>query len=438
MKVLLADDEKGIAITLGDALRDEGHDVTVVGDGDSALKELLAKAYEILITDIRMPKIDGLTLLRKAKELHPDCEVVMITAYNTLGQGANEESTAFRAGKDGAFDFVTKPFYNELVLTKVRNIEKQVSLRRELSKLREEKFGLLVGRSAPMQKLFEQIAQVAKTDVTVLIEGETGTGKELVARQIHHLSSRRDGPFDIYTPGATTDTLLEGHLFGWVKGAFTGAQKDTPGLFERTNGGTVLLDDIDDMPMAIQAKLLRVLQEREIERLGDVKKTKINIRIITATKKNLWKMVELGTFRDDLMQRLKVAVIKLPALRERADDIPALVAHFVGKHGKGVEYKVEPDTMDRLKNYAWPGNVRELEHAVEAAITYAGDDKVLKPELRSAGGPSKTLADVVAQAEMGAIKSALAQTGGARGEAAALLGITRKALWMKMKEYGIE
>jgi len=440
VKVLLADDEKGIAITLGDALRDEGHDVTVVGDGESALKHLQATYFDVLISDIRMPKVDGLTLLRRAKELHPETEVVMITAYNTLGQGTNEESTAFRAGKEGAFDFVTKPFYNELVLTKIRNIQKQFGLRRELSKLREEKFGLLVGKSAPMQKLFEQIAQVAKSDVTVLVEGANGTGKDLVARQIHYVGARRDGPFEVYTPGGTTDTLLEGHLFGWVKGAFTGASKDTPGLFERAGGGTVFLDDIDDMPMPIQAKFLRVLQEKEIERLGDVKKTKVDIRVVTATKRNLWKMVEEGRFREDLMQRLKVAVIKVPALKDRRDDVPSLVTHFIAKHGKGVEFRVEPATMQALQDYEWPGNVRELEHAIEAAITYAGEDKELRREhmLRTGGGPSKTIAEIVAEAEIKAIKSALAQTGGAKGEAAALLGLTRKALWMKMKEYGID
>ena len=440
MKILLADDEKGIAITLGDAIREAGHDVTVVGDGESALKHLQAASFDCLVTDIRMPKVDGLTLLRRAKELHPETEVIMITAYNTLGQGTSEESTAFRAGKDGAFDFVTKPFYNELVITKIRNIEKQFSLRRELSKLREEKFGLLVGKSAAMQKLFDQIAQVAKVEVSVLIEGENGTGKDLVARQIHYVSARRDGPFEVLTPGAVGESLLEGHLFGWVKGAFTGAQASTPGLFERAGGGSVLLDDVDDLPLPVQAKLLRVMQEKEVERLGDVKKTKIDIRVITATKKNLWKMVEEGRFREDLMQRLKVAVIKVPPLRERADDIPSLVIHFITKHGKGIEYKVEPATMEQLRNYAWPGNVRELEHAIEAAITYAGEDQVLKREhmLRTAGGPTRTLEEARAESDVKSIKSALAQTGGAKGEAAALLGITRKALWMLMKQYGIE
>jgi DNA-binding NtrC family response regulator len=445
MKVLLADDERTITITLGDALRAAGHDVTIAADGEQALRAARGEAFDCLVTDLRMPKLDGLALLKAVKDLRPETAVLVITAH-----GSGE--VGFQAARDGAIDFIQKPFFNEDVVVRLEKLRKFIDLRDENRRLRQEleskpAFGRLVGRSAGMLDLFRQIGSVSGSEVGVLIEGESGTGKELVAQQIHYGSPRRAGPFEVVS-SALYEGLIEDDLFGHVKGAFTDARADRPGRFERASSGTIFIDDIDDMPLQTQVKLLRVLQERQLERLGDTKTIKVDVRVIAATKKPAWDLVLEKKFREDLFHRLNVAHLKIPPLRDRADDIPHLVAAFIERYGQGRPYQVQPDVMKALQAYSWPGNVRELEHAVERAIAFAGEELDLKREqvLRPLTGKSSTypvtdsqkpLRSVVEEAEAAHIRRVLDFTGNHKGEAARLLGITRKNLWEKMRQYGM-
>ena len=445
MKILLADDERSITITLGDALRAAGHEVTIAADGEQALRAAKGEAFDCLVTDLRMPKLDGLALLKAVKELRPETAVLVITAH-----GSGE--VGFQAARDGALDFIQKPFFNEDVVVRLDKLRKFLDLRDENRRLRQEldsrpAFGRLVGRSPGMQELFKQIGSVSGSDISVLIEGESGTGKELVAQQIHYGSPRRAGPFEVVS-SALYEGLIEDDLFGHVKGAFTDARADRPGRFERAQSGTIFIDDIDDMPLQTQVKLLRVLQEREVERIGDTKSMKVDVRVIAATKKPAWDLVLDKKFREDLFHRLNVASLRIPPLRERAGDIPFLVETFIERYGKGQPYQVQGDVMKALQAYGWPGNVRELEHAVERAIAFAGEDFELKREqlLRPLTGKSsilpatdsqKALRAVVEEAEAAHIRRVLDFTGNHKGEAARLLGITRKNLWEKMRQYGM-
>ncbi|HZL72748.1 MAG TPA: sigma-54 dependent transcriptional regulator, partial [Planctomycetota bacterium] len=390
MKILLADDERSITITLGDALRAAGHEVTIAADGEQALRAAKGEAFDCLVTDLRMPKLDGLALLKAVKELRPETAVLVITAH-----GSGE--VGFQAARDGALDFIQKPFFNEDVVVRLDKLRKFLDLRDENRRLRQEldsrpAFGRLVGRSPGMQELFKQIGSVSGSDISVLIEGESGTGKELVAQQIHYGSPRRAGPFEVVS-SALYEGLIEDDLFGHVKGAFTDARADRPGRFERAQSGTIFIDDIDDMPLQTQVKLLRVLQEREVERIGDTKSMKVDVRVIAATKKPAWDLVLDKKFREDLFHRLNVASLRIPPLRERAGDIPFLVETFIERYGKGQPYQVQGDVMKALQAYGWPGNVRELEHAVERAIAFAGEDFELKREqlLRPLTGKSSIL-----------------------------------------------
>ncbi len=445
MKVLLADDEKTIAVTLGDALRAAGHAVTVVTDGEAALREARATAFDCVLTDLRMPKVDGLALMKAVHELHPGTAVILITAF-----GSGE--IGFQAAKDGAFDFIQKPFYNEDVVVRLDRLDKFLRLQAENRRLREElatgsRFGPLVGRSPAMLALFDQIQSVAKADCTVLVEGESGTGKELVAQQIHHRSLRARGPFEVVSSGLY-EGLIEDDLFGHVKGAFTDARSDRAGRFERANQGTIFIDDVDDMPPQTQVKLLRVLQERLVERIGDSKPIAVDVRVLSATKVSPYDLVKKKKFREDLFYRLNVATLRIPPLRERAEDVPVLCEAFIDRYGQGRPYEIRPEVLDAMKAYSWPGNVRELEHAVERAIAFAGEDPVLKREHllkplaapgeeKAAEGALPALRSVVELAEAAHIRKVLAFTGNHKGEAARVLGITRKNLWEKMRQYGM-
>ena len=447
MKILLADDERTIAVTLGDALRAAGYPVTVVPDGEQALQALQADTFDCVITDIRLPKADGLKVLRAAKESHPGCKVILITAY------ANVED-AVSAIKDGAEDYVQKPFFNDDVLARLKKLERLVTLEQENRELKEQlvgrrQFGALVGKSAKMQAVYDLVTSVAVSEANILIEGESGTGKELVAEAIHYNSPRKGKPLVKMSCSVFPETLIEDELFGHVKGAFTDARADKSGRFERAHTGTIFIDDIDDLAGVPHIKLLRVLQEREFERIGSSQVIKIDVRVVVATKKDLWDLVQGGTFREDLFHRLNVVKVRIPPLRERGEDIPLLAGHFIKKFAKGRDFAVTPEVLEALQGYSWPGNVRELEHAIERAIALAGDDPVLKKEhllrpLNIAGtdvpptGKLATLREIVAEAEARHVKSVVAYTHGHRGEAARILGITRKNLWEKMKEYGIE
>jgi DNA-binding NtrC family response regulator len=447
MKILLADDERTIAVTLGDALRGAGHPVTVVSDGEQAIQAVQADTYDCVITDIRLPKADGLKVLKAAKEAHPSCKVILITAYASV-----EDAVA--AIKDGAEDYVQKPFFNDDVLARLKKLERLTGLERENKELKEElagrrQFGALVGKSPKMQAVYDLVKSVAASEVNVLIEGESGTGKELVAEAIHYNSPRKSKPLVKMSCSVFPETLIEDELFGHVKGAFTDAKADKSGRFERAHTGTIFIDDIDDLHPVPQVKLLRVLQEREFERIGATQPIKIDVRVVVATKKDLWDLVQIKQFREDLFHRLNVVKVRIPPLRDRTEDIPILVGHFMKKLGRGREFAVASEVLEALQGYSWPGNVRELEHAIERAIALAGDDPVLKKEhllrpLNMAGtdvpptGKLATLRETVAEAEARHIKSVVSYTQGHRGEAARILGITRKNLWEKMREYGIE
>jgi len=447
MKILLADDEKSIAVTLGDALRGAGHPVTVVSDGEQALEAVTRDAFDCVITDIRLPKADGLKVLRKVKEIQPSCKVILITAYASV-------EDAVSAIKDGAEDYVQKPFFNDDVLVRLKKLERLLSLEQENRQLKEElagrrQFGAIVGKSSKMQAVYDLVASVAASEVNVLVEGESGTGKELVAEAIHYNSPRRAKPLVKMSCSVFPDTLIEDELFGHVKGAFTDARADKPGRFERAHGGTIFIDDIDDLQGLPQVKLLRVLQEREVERIGSNQTIKVDVRVVVATKKDLWDLVQANQFREDLFHRLNVVKVRVPPLRERAEDIPLLVNHFMRKCGRGKEYAITAEVLESLQGYSWPGNVRELEHAIERAVALAGEDPVLKKEhlLRPLNMPGTdvpptgklaTLREAVAEAEARHIRNVVAYTQGHRGEAARILGITRKSLWEKIREYGIE
>ncbi|MGH7162984.1 MAG: sigma-54-dependent transcriptional regulator [Planctomycetota bacterium] len=450
MNVLLADDERTIAVTLRDDLEKAEHNVTVVEDGKEALRELQARRFDVLISDIRMPGMDGLQLLKEGKALDPALHVILITGHGTI-------PTAVDAIRHGAYDYVLKPFLNEDIVRRVATLAEFRRLKSENEELRsrlgvDRARSAIVGESDAMRRVLDTVRTVAESDADVLITGETGTGKELVARLIHDLSPRRDAPFVVLSCSAFPPTLLEDEIFGHEKGAFTDARAQKIGRFERANGGALFLDDIDDMPVETQVKLLRVLQERTLERLGGEKTVQLDVRVVSATKMDLRSAVEDGAFREDLYHRVNVIPLHLPPLRERRGDIRLLVEHFVRTYGRGRSYTVDPDTMQRLERHPWPGNVRELENAVRRAIAMAGSGSALAPEHLVVDGPQtrreeaeadpgaveRALRDVVRETEARHIRRVLRHANQHRANAARILGISRKNLWEKMRELDIK
>jgi two-component system, NtrC family, response regulator AtoC len=451
VRVLLADDERSIAITLADDLKRAGHKVRTVNDGALALSALTEEPFDVVVTDIQMPGASGIQVLETVKSKGLATEVVIITGYATI-------ESAVEAIRKGAFDYIRKPFDNDEILVALKKIEEIRRLRDENAQLREElgrEQGLegLVGRSPAMQRVLERIRTLADREARVLITGESGTGKERVARAIHDTSRRRAAPFIPLACAAIPQPLLESEIFGHERGAFTDAKERKAGRFERAHGGTLFLDDIDDMPMETQVKLLRVLQEGIVEALGATKGIPVDVRVIAATKVDLAEAVEDGEFREDLFYRLNVVPVDLPPLREREGDVQMLVQHFLERFGRGRTYTVPPEVMAELNAYRWPGNVRELENAVERAVALAGPDGVLSRELllegplrrrkrvgaeEAADGPLVALREVVRDCETNHIRRVLAASEGHRAKAARVLGISRKNLWEKMKEYGID
>ena len=450
MRILLVEDEKTIATTLRDDLEDAGYEVHCEEDGQKAVEHLGRRAFDCVITDVRLPGADGLQVLKAAKQSRPDTEVLVMTGYATVEH-------AVEAMRLGADDYIQKPFLNEQVLDRMNRISRVRALLHENLRLREEletsqgSDGLasVVGRSRAIEAVFKTVRTVAPTDASVLIEGESGTGKERIARAIHQLSNRRDKPFVALSCGALPDTLLETELFGHEKGAFTDAKDRRRGRFEVADGGTIFLDDIDDMPLSVQVKLLRVLQEREFERVGGEELVKVDLRIVSATKLSLMDLVAQKKFREDLFYRLNVVPIRLPPLREREGDLPLLVQHFVDKLGGGRAYTVKTHVLEAMAGYAWPGNVRELENHVAQAIAMSGGASVLKKEhllpvdksRRAALDPPvqlRSLREVLVEAERAHLEHVLKSVGGHRTKAASVLGISRKVLWEKLKDYAIE
>ncbi len=447
MKVLLVEDEKSIAITLTDDLVQAGHEVEHTADGDEACRILHDQVFDCVITDVRLPGANGLEVLAAAKRARPDTEVLVMTGYGTVEQ-------AVEAMRQGAIDYIQKPFLNETVLERLTRIGRFRALVDENLRLRQEikqASGLpgVIGRSRSMQDVVKTVRTVAPTDASVLILGESGTGKERIARAIHQLSTRTEKAFVAVSCGALPDTLLETELFGHERGAFTDAQKQRRGRFELADGGTIFLDDIDDMPMTTQVKLLRVIQEREFERVGGERTIRVDIRLVSATKVSLIDLVKQGKFREDLYYRLNVVPVNLPPLRERDGDVPLLVEHFIEKIGVGRPFTVKTDVLEAMAGYTWPGNVRELENRVAQAIALAGGATILKKEhllpvdkgRRAALEPPtelKSLREVLVEVEREHLKHVLRAVGGHRTKAASVLGISRKVLWEKLKDYGIE
>ncbi len=441
MKILIVDDEKRILMLLKQSLQDEGYEVETANDGFEAIERIKKHDFDLVITDLKMSGKDGISVLRETKALSPRTEVIMITAYSS-----NE--TAVTAMKEGVYDYLIKPFdTNELKLL-VKRVEEKQQLKRENTKLKEKietpyDFGNIIGKSASICKIFEQIKQVAITNTTVMILGESGTGKELISKAIHYNSSRKDKPFIAVHCAAITETLLESELFGHEKGAFTGAHVRKLGRFELAKGGTIFLDEIGEIAPSIQVKLLRVLQEREFFRVGGEIVIKADVRVITATNKDLKQAVEMGEFREDLFYRLDVFPITLPPLKDRRDDIPELVRHFVKKFGQeGKEIKNE--VMLCLMQYGWPGNIRKLESVVERALLISGDGPITlscipsyiideKATPLSVNIPDEGVS--LERIEHEYILKAIEKAKGNKSKAAKLLGITRRALYSRMERF---
>ena len=444
--ILVVDDERNTREGLQRALQDR-YAVLLAEDAQKALQELESTTVDVLLTDLKMPGIDGMGLLRRALALpHPPICIVM-TAYGSI-------ENAVQAMQAGAYHYVTKPVnLDELDLViqralKSRRIEAEnINLRAQI----DHKFGLenIIGESPAMQQVFETLQQVAPTRTTVLITGETGTGKELIAKALHNLSPRKNGPFIAVHAAALPSTLLESELFGHEKGAFTGAIERRIGRFELADGGTLFLDEVGELEPLMQVKLLRVLEERAFERVGGAKTLQVDVRLVAATNRNLKKLVNEGKFRDDLFYRLSVVAVDLPPLRERREDIPLLVKTFLDEfsreNGKQVR-EVTPEALNVLLAYDWPGNVRELRNAIEQMVVLARAERLtvrdVPPQVR--GGADLTKISVVRtgmtveEAERQLIVQALKETDGNRTQAARKIGISRRTLHRKLKQYGLE
>jgi two-component system response regulator AtoC len=455
-KILVADDEPNLRKVLQALLRQKGFAVDCVADGQEAIQALQTTQFDAVITDLRMPKVDGLGLLRYVLTNHHEIPVIMITAHGTV-------DTAVEALKLGAFDYITKPFDNEQLGATARKAVQQKLLAVKdavhLPKPSEELPGRLgiIGQSSSMKHLFSIVEKVAATPSTVLITGESGTGKELVARALFDGSARKDKPFIRLNCAAIPKELVESELFGYEKGAFTGAVAQKPGRFELAHDGTLFLDEIGEIPQEMQVKLLRVLQEGEFERVGGVKTQKVDVRLIAATNRDLSKEITEGKFREDLFYRLNVVPIHIPPLRERREDIPLLIEHFRKKFnarlGRNIQ-RVSDEAQQKLSAYHWPGNIRELENVMERMALFCDGDTIeekLLPEEVSASeissGPKlavvagATLKEIVkestARIERDLIAKALEETGGNVTRAAQKLKISRKGLQLKMKELGL-
>ncbi len=439
--ILLIDDDRSLCRVLEHQLTEEGFKVTIANNGKQGLALFGKERFDCVVTDLAMPDIDGMEVLRKIRSKDTEVIVILISAYGTI-EGAVE---ACRVGAD---DYITKPFGIEQLRFVIEKALRFRQLERENVALRvqlETKYGIegLAGQSVVMQELYRLIQKVAPTDATVLIQGESGTGKELVAKAIHALSHRKAQPFVPVDCAAIPETLLESELFGHVKGSFTGATKDRKGKFETAEGGTLFLDEIGDMKEEMQAKLLRSLQEKQIIKVGSDRPVPVNVRIIAATNQDLAQAVQESRFRQDLFYRLSVVVIAVPPLRERREDIRLLVDHFIHKYGQGRKIVVEKEGYQKLMAREWPGNVRELENAVERALVLAEGDTIFAKDLpdnflitsQSVSVPEdKTLVEI----EKRAIIEALRKAHGNRSEAARLLGIPRHALLYRIKKWGIK
>jgi DNA-binding NtrC family response regulator len=452
-KVLVVDDDKLILRILEEFLTQKGFEPTLAVDGEDAERQFATEEFDVVLTDVMMPKVDGIELLRRIKEREPEIPVIIIT-------GLGDDKIQANAWDRGAFLYITKPIdYNFLNLAIHQAVDKYslIKKNRSLSEVVEKKYKEIIGASGGrMEELFSLISKVAGSNASILIQGESGTGKELVARAIHYHSSRKEGSFIAVNCAAIPKELMESELFGHVKGSFTGAIADKKGKFEMADGGSIFLDEIGDLDISLQAKILRALQEREFERVGGTKSIRVNIRLIAATNKDLSRAMKEGSFREDLYYRLSVIPLVIPPLRERQEDIPYLAEHFLIKYnqenGKNIK-GVEPDAMKALKLYSWPGNVRELENCMERAVVMAETDRIRLSDLPLAvrngrieepgsswaegkRGVSWEVGRPMREIEREYILKTLEEMKGNRTRTAEVLGISVRGLRDKLKEYG--
>jgi two-component system response regulator HydG len=444
--ILVVDDEESPRQTLALLLKKRGHQVAEAEGFEAAAMALTEDVFDVVVTDLRMPDGDGLDVLRAARRHCPEADVILLTAY------AGWES-AKEAIRLGAFDYFEKGREPDELFLRIDKALEQKALRRENSNLKaqvRDRYGLpgVIARSPGIRAVLDLVARVAPTDATVLIQGESGTGKELVAKALHHASPRAGGPFLAVNCGAIPEALLESELFGHVKGAFTGAVTTRKGLFEEADGGTIFLDEIGDMSPALQVKLLRVLQEGEVRRVGATQSVTVKARVVAATNRDLQQLMRRGSFREDLFYRLNVIPVVLPPLRERREDIPALAEHFLARFAarRGRALGLSPPALQRLLRYPWPGNVRELENAMERAAILAKREVLepddLPPHVASGVGlgsaPTLPAQESLAEVEKVHILQTLERLAWNYSRAAEALGISRTTLWRKLKEYALE
>jgi len=438
MKILLVDDEVQYCELTASNLRSAGYEVEAVTSGGAALELLKTNTYDVVITDLKMSPVDGLAVLNTAKQTNADTEVVIVTGYGTI-------ATAVEAMRQGAFDFVTKPVAIEHLLALLEKIKQLHRTRQENRFLKQElkiinRYAALVGESPAAKKLLNLIQKVAASDATVLITGESGTGKELIARLIHNGSPRALNPFVVVHAAALPETLLESELFGYEKGAFTGAVGKKPGRLEQADGGTLFLDEIGEISPQLQVKLLRFLQDRSYVRLGGNRTYTVNTRIIAATNRNLSQLITEGKFREDLYYRLAVFPIAIPPLREHKEDIPALCTHILNR--LGYHRQLSSEVINLLLNWDWPGNVRELENVLERALILSAGDEIKPhhiqfPERVINQQPVSMKTHSLPELEKLLVEEALKKTGGNKSKAAEILGITRRMLYTKIARYKI-
>jgi len=446
--ILIVDDEKNYLVVLEALLSQEGYEIITSEKAQDALRVIQEADVDLVLTDMKMPGMSGMELLEEAQRIKPELPVIMMTAYGTI-------EMAVEAMKKHAYDYITKPFQNEELKLTIRKALDNYRLLRENRRLSEalsERHGYrnIVGKSKPMLKVYDLIGKVAQSKASVLITGPSGTGKELIAKAIHYDSLRKDRPFISVNCGALAETLLESELFGHEKGAFTGAVTMKKGRFELADGGTLFLDEIGDMSPSLQVKLLRVLQEMEFERVGGTRTIKVDVRVLSASNRNLKDDVAAGLFREDLFYRLNVIHIEVPPLRERMEDIRLLVNHFIEKYGDKRKIELTSQAWEALYTHGWPGNVRELENVIERAVVLNSegliDLKDLPPEFTKAKGdldidrfipPEALLQSTLEEIEEKLIRRALKQSGNVQSHAAEQLGITKSLIQHKMKKYNI-
>lgn len=450
--ILILDDEANMRNMLAVMLTRQGYLVAQAANGEEGLKFLTDNVYDFILCDIRMPEMDGKTFLMRALEQHVVAPIIMMSAYGSV-------ETAIECMKHGAYDFISKPFKKDEIVMVLKKAEERERLKAENNRLRDVvagqfSYGGILSRNPIMQELFSQIKKITDLKTTILVLGESGTGKELVAHAVHQNGRRLQMPFVAVNCGAIPENLLESELFGHVKGAFTDASSDKSGLFEQADGGTLFLDEVGELPLALQVKLLRVLQEGEIRRVGGTASKKVDVRVISATSRDLAADVVTGRFREDLYFRLNVFCLQLPPLRERLDDIPLLVDHFLRRYGGDGDYpqlRLEPEAMRSLMAHRWPGNIRELENAIERACILSEGGLITAACLPTAvrlldanihNEPNETENYSIKKAEdiieRDLIKKALVKTDGNRTQAAKILEISYRSLLYKLKEYGIE